>query len=217
MNYEELYEKAHSGDLSALKELESEAGSGNAEAQYVLSCVYDNVTSPFRNVELGMYWLKKSSDYGYELAVKKIRELPLEIKYKYDIANKEEEEIKYQDAEYIKPGGIWSIQGRIDRTTYWVYSILYVIVFAILIYLIALLPKETMHSGFYYSEQPSDFAYYTLLIVRLVAVYLTFVLQSKRAHDCGHPCLMVLIPFFGIYLLFKEGEPHTNQYGPQPK
>lgn len=44
MYYEELYEKAYSGDLSALKELESEAGTGNAEAQYVLSCVYDNVT-----------------------------------------------------------------------------------------------------------------------------------------------------------------------------
>ena len=216
MYYEELYEKAYSGDFSALNELENEAGAGNAEAQYVLSCVYDNVTSPFRNVELGMYWLKKSSDYGYELAVKKIKDLPLEIKYKYDIANKEEEEAKYKDSEYIKPGGIWSIQGRIDRTTYWVYSIIYVIVFAILIYFIALLPKETTYSGFYYSEQPSDFAYYALLIVRLVAVYLIFALQSKRAHDCGHPCLMTLIPFFGIYLLFKEGEPRTNQYGPQP-
>ena len=216
MYYEELYEKAHSGDFSALKELESEAGAGNADAQYVLSCVYDNVASPFRDVELGMYWLKKSSGYGYELAVKKIRELPLEIKYKYGIANKEEE-IENKDVEPIKPGGIWSIQGRIDRTTYWVYSVLYVIVFAILIYLIALLPKETTYSGFYYSEQLSDFAYYALLIVRLVAVYLLFALQSKRAHDCGHPCLMTLIPFFGIYLLFKEGEPRTNQYGPQPK
>ena len=217
MYYEDLYKKAYSGDLSALKELESEAGAGNAEAQYVLSCVYDDVTSPFRDVELGMYWLKKSSGYGYELAVKKIRELPLEIKYKYGIANKEEEEIKNKDAEQIKPGGIWSIQGRIDRTTYGVYSILYVIVFAILLYLIALLPKETTHSGFYYSEQPSDFAYYALLILRLVAAYLIFALQSKRAHDCGHPCLMTLIPFFGIYLLFKEGELHTNQYGPQPE
>lgn len=217
MNYEDLYEKVCSGDTSALKELDREAGAGNAEAQYLLSCVYDDVTSPFRDVGLGMYWLKKSSDYGYELAVKKIKELPLEIKYKYDIANKEEEEAKYKDSEHIKPGGIWSIQGRIDRTTYWVYSVLYVIVFAILTYLIALLPKETTYSGYYYSEQPSDFAYYALLIVRLVAVYLIFTIQSKRAHDCGHPCLMTLIPFFGIYLLFKEGEPRTNQYGPQPK
>ena len=217
MYYEELYEKAFSGDFSALNELENEAGAGNAEAQYVLSCVYDDVTSPFRNVELGMYWLKKSSDYGYELAVKKIKEMPLDFKYQYGIASKEEEEAKYKDAEDIKPGGIWSIQGRIDRTTYWVYSILYVIVFAILIYLIALLPKETTYSTYYYTEQPSEFANYALLIVRLVAVYLIFALQSKRAHDCGHPCLMTLIPFFGVYLLFKEGEPRTNQYGSQPK
>ena len=217
MNYEELYEKAYSGDLSALKELESEAGSGNAEAQYVLSCVYDNVTSPFRNVELGMYWLKKSSDYGYELAVKKIRELPLEIKYKYDIANKEEEEIKYQDAEHIKPGGIWSIQGRIDRTTYWVYSLLYICVLGFLLYLIESLPMETSQTEFFYSEQPTQFAFFSEMALRLVTAYLIFALQSKRAHDCGHPCLMTLIPFFGIYLLFKEGEPHTNQYGPQPK
>ena len=36
MDYEELYEKAYSGDVSALEELESEAGSDNAEAQYIL-------------------------------------------------------------------------------------------------------------------------------------------------------------------------------------
>ena len=217
MYYEELYENVCSGDVSALKELESEAGAGNAEAQYVLSCVYDNVTSPFRNVELGMYWLKKSSDNGYEPATKRINELPLEFKYQYDIANKEEEEAKYKDAENIKPGGIWSIQGRIDRTTYWVYTVLYIIVFGVILYLIALLPKETTHSAFYYSEQPSEFANFANIIIRLVAAYLIFALQSKRAHDCGHPCLMTLIPFFGIYLLFKEGEQHTNQYGPQPK
>lgn len=217
MYYEELYEKANNGDLSALKELESEAGAGNAEAQYVLSCVYDDVTSPFRNVELGMYWLKKSSDYGYELAVKKIKELPLDFKYQYGIASKEEEEAKYKEAEDIKPGGIWSIQGRIDRTTYWVYSILYISVFVFLMYLIASLPMEASQTEFYYSKQPTSFALFAEIVLRLVAVYLLFALQSKRAHDCGHPCLMVLIPFFGIYLLFKEGEPHTNQYGPQPE
>lgn len=217
MYYEELYNKAISGDGLSLKELEDIAGSGNAEAQYVLSCVYDDVTSPFQDVSLGMYWLKKSSDYGYELAVKKVKELPLEIKYKYDLANKEEEEAKYKDAKDIKPGGIWSIEGRIDRTTYWVYSIIYIIVFGVLLHLIALLPMETTHSAFYYSEQPSEFANFANVILRLVAAYLLFALQSKRAHDCGHPCLLALIPFFGIYLLFKEGEQSTNQYGPQPE
>ena len=217
MYYKELYKKAISGDCSSLKEMEDIAGAGNAETQYILSCVYDDVASPFRNVELGMYWLKKSSDNGYELAVKKIKELPLEIKNKYDIANKDEEEAKYKDAKDIKPGGIWSIQGRIGRTTYWVYYVLYIIVFGVILYLIALLPKETTNSAFYYSEQPSEFANYANIILQLVTAYLLFALKSKRAHDCGHPCLMTLIPFFGIYLLFKEGEPCTNQYGPQPE
>lgn len=162
MYYEKLYEKAYSGDLSALKELESEAGKGNAEAQ-----------------------------------------LPLNYKYQYGFTNKEEEEAKYKD---IKPGGIWSIRGRIDRTTYLVFSILYISMYAFLMYFIA--------------EQPGPFALDAEIALRLVAGYLLFALQSKRAHDCGRPCLMTLIPFFGIffaiYLLFKEGEPCTNQYGPQP-
>lgn len=217
MNYEDHYEKACSGDTSALKELDRQAGAGNAEAQYLLSCVYDNVTSPFRNVELGMYWLKKSSDNGYEPATKRIKELPLDFKYQYGLENKEEEEAKYKDAEDIKPGGIWSIRGRIDRTSYLVFSILYISVFVFLMYLIASLPMETSQSEYFYSEQPTPFALFAEMFLRLVSLYLMFALQSKRAHDCGHPCLMTLIPFFGIYLLFKKGEPHTNQYGPQPK
>jgi len=217
MDYEELYEKAYSGDVSALEELESEAGSDNAEAQYILYCVYDNVTSPFRNVEQGMYWLKKSSDNGYELAVNRINELPLDFKYQYGLENKEEEEAKYKEAEDIKPGGILSIRGRIDRTTYLLYSLLYICVLGFLLYLIESLPMETSQTEFFYSEQPTQFAFFSEMALRLVTAYLIFALQSKRAHDCGHPCLMTLIPFFGVYLLFQEGEPRTNQYGPQPK
>lgn len=217
MNYEDLYEKVCSGDTSALKELDREAGAGNAEAQYLLSCVYDDVTSPFRDVGLGMYWLKKSSDNGYEPATRRINEFPLDFKYQYGLANKEEEEAKYKDAEDIKPGGIWSIRGRIDRTSYLIFSILYFSVFAFLMYLIASLPMETSQTEYFYSEQPTPFALFAEIVLRLVEAYLLFALQSKRAHDCGHPCLMTLIPFFGIYLLFKKGEPHTNQYGPQPK
>lgn len=227
MYYEELYEKACSGNLSALKELKSEAGVGNAEAQYILSCVYDNVTSPFCNVELGMYWLKKSAGYNYEPAIKKLKELPSNIKTLYGIDNnKEENSDRESNPENIKPGGIWSFTGRIDRTTYFVYLVVYAFIFGIILFLINLIPMERISesSGYYSYDtwQKPSFAIWTELLVSLFALYLTIALGVKRLHDCGRSgwwVILVLItaPIGPLYLLFKRGEEKTNEYGPIPE
>lgn len=212
MNYENLYNQAMNGNADALEALKADAGSGNAQAQFILSCVYDNIDSPFPDESLGMYWLKKSAGYRFVPAIRKLKELSPEIKKQYEI----EESKENDDTATIKPGGIWSFRGRIDRTTYFVYSVVYVLLFGLLLYLINHIPMESISVNYGYNTmRPTGFAVWTELITRLVLAYLSLALCVKRMHDCGHSGCWVLIPFSPLALLFMKGEDKTNEYGPK--
>ncbi|TDM00594.1 MAG: hypothetical protein C4K58_05200 [Flavobacteriaceae bacterium] len=39
----------------------------------------------------------------------------------------------------------------------------------------------------------------------------------RRAHDVGKSGWYMLIPFYNFYLLVKNGDEGSNQYGPDPK
>lgn len=59
MNYEELYNQAMNGDIRAFEELKAGAEVGNPDAQYMLSCLYGNMDSPFYNEKQYDYWQKR--------------------------------------------------------------------------------------------------------------------------------------------------------------
>jgi len=39
----------------------------------------------------------------------------------------------------------------------------------------------------------------------------------KRCHDRGNSGIFQIIPFYFLWMIFADGEPGANQYGPNPK
>ena len=126
MNQTELYEKAIRGDFYAFEELRSQAVANNAESQYLLYCVCDNISSPFRDVETGMTWLKKSAENGYEDAQKAYNGLTPQERVKYHIEKEGDINEVYGS---LKSGGMWSFEGRMGRATYAAYVFSYFLFF----------------------------------------------------------------------------------------
>lgn len=203
MNYEELFQKAMGGDFYAFEELKKQAEAGNAEVQYLLYCIYDNMSCPFRNVEMGMTWLKKSAENGHPEAQKAYNSLSPEERVKYHVE-------KVGDIDKVfgstKSGGMWSFEGRIGRATYAIYFLLYMIFFLL------------CGMALTYNDIDTSYLNVIAVVMRIVGLYLVCALVAKRSHDYGHSGVWgILIPGMWIALFFIKGEKGTNRYGAEPE
>lgn len=94
---------------------------------------------------------------------------------------------------------IFSFDGRIRRTEYWLTAIL---IQFVLVPLIVTIGGLTL-VGF-------------LLIV--VPLWISLAAGVKRSHDLGNSGWLILIPFYNpFFLAFGGSQPYTNVYGPNPK
>jgi uncharacterized membrane protein YhaH (DUF805 family) len=94
----------------------------------------------------------------------------------------------------------FSFDGRIRRTEYGISLIIYAVI-AVIINLIA--------------EANRDASF--VLIAYIPALWFLLAQASKRCHDVGNSGWWQLIPLYGFWLLFQEGELGQNQYGNNPK
>jgi uncharacterized membrane protein YhaH (DUF805 family) len=98
----------------------------------------------------------------------------------------------------------FSFEGRIRRTEFGISLLISILP----IFLIKAL--RTIESF--------DLFYPTLPILYTIVFYLFILAQSaKRCHDTNRSGWFQFIPFFIFWLIFEEGNAHSNQYGPNPK
>lgn len=94
---------------------------------------------------------------------------------------------------------VFSLEGRIRRTEYWLTAIL---IQFVLIPLVVTIGGLTL-VGF-------------LLIV--VPLWISLAAGVKRSHDLGNSGWLILIPIYNpFFLAFGGSQPYTNVYGPNPK
>lgn len=145
----------------------------------------------------------------------------------YQKAKNGDTETGHIEAKVNEPSNIFSYYGRISRKH---YAIGLGVLFAIAVAFVYRLFSTHFFDRVSYSHiisTPDEFI--LLFIIIIIFRYLLFCLLAKRAHDCGHTCMLpifvialsilgsVPVILVSLFYLFKKGEDSINKYGPVPK
>lgn len=105
----------------------------------------------------------------------------------------------------------FSLKGRIRRSEYGLSVILYSVLAVILQTIMASMASSAP------SDKSAPFAILFLLIPYVMLWWFMVAQGAKRCHDMGHSGWYQLIPFYGLLMLFMNGDKGTNEYGDNPK
>lgn len=95
----------------------------------------------------------------------------------------------------------FSFDGRIRRLEYGLSYLIYILLY----FTVAFIGQEFQKLG--------------IVFFLLYVVFIWFLMAqgTKRCHDLGNSGFYQLIPFYGLWLIFQDGEPNENKYGLNPK
>ena len=93
---------------------------------------------------------------------------------------------------------LFSFEGRIRRRDYWLITF-----------------GAGMASGLAAAIAEAAPVLYLLVLIPLC--WIKLATGAKRCHDLGHSGWWQIIPFYPVWMAFQDGEPGTNEYGPNPK
>lgn len=93
---------------------------------------------------------------------------------------------------------LFSFEGRMRRRDYWLISFGIGLALGLAAAIAATLPV-------------------LYLLIWIPLCWIELATGAKRCHDLGHNGWWQLIPLYPVWMAFQEGEPCSNEYGPNPK
>ncbi|PLK45481.1 DUF805 domain-containing protein [Emticicia sp. TH156] len=97
----------------------------------------------------------------------------------------------------------FSFEGRIRRLEFGLSLIIYYVIFFLI--------------GFIYDFSEAPFVKFLGTIVFLGDIWFSLSQGTKRCHDLGNSGWFMLIPLYGLWMLFQNSDPGENKYGMNPK
>jgi uncharacterized membrane protein YhaH (DUF805 family) len=103
----------------------------------------------------------------------------------------------------------FSFEGRIRRTEYGLSHLMAIIGLYTMAFVFGLIGSAL--------NVADDSLEASLVLIYIPYLWFIWAQGAKRCHDLGNNGWWQLIPFYGFWLLFHDGQPGPNQYGDNPK
>jgi len=108
---------------------------------------------------------------------------------------------------------LFSTEGRINRSKWWLYSILLGVAAQIIILALTAIFMKTTNVA----EGVPLVLTLVMLVLYIVFVWISICISAKRCHDSDKSGWYMLIPIYGFILTgFIAGTPGRNQFGEDP-
>ena len=203
-----MYELSKTGQMTPLmrRRIEGILSSTSVEHQPIKQPPVEQATIPTRDIpstDIAVGEPNEIQNYDED-------DIPEIIIPQEPMVSSRQEEIDMQNSNTTSNKGLFqhpfSFKGRIRRLEYGISYIIYT-VYSVIASLIASLTIEALEEGFV-------IILYALLIP---AIWFMLAQGAKRCHDRGNSGWWQLIPFYGLWMLFAEGDKCSNEYGNNPK
>ena len=195
----------------AYDRLSRELNPSNNDNQEFFIEEYEKVQEAYKALNQSSI-LKNSDSSGSSLSSKKLEDSSSSSKnagsFTVTISPEKIEELKNKAQEskeqpYVKPSmfrNSFSFEGRIRRLEYGLSFIIYYI----WMFFSSLIAISMNAEGLYY-------------LCIIPGLYFWLAQGAKRCHDRGNSGWYQIIPFYGLWMLFGDGDIGANEYGSNPK
>jgi len=115
----------------------------------------------------------------------------------------------------------FSFHGRIRRLEYalsWVIYYIYSSMAYFILLSFGLIDQMIIHMKFMDIKIPNNVLDSPIvMMVYLPVLWFMITQRAKRCHDRGNSGWFQIIPFYGLWMLFADGDSGPNDYGDNPK